>query len=96
MGVAAGLPGSDGSVADGAQSRAKPKQSILYWRKSIFDPDRFFTWLEPKIRFFWTRAFLVVSGGCILAAALVLWTNGQQAATSFNHASAGKRSFSPG
>src|SRR5262249_36543009 len=37
------------------------KQSLLHWRKCLFDPDRFFNWLEPRIRFFWTRAFLVVS-----------------------------------
>ena len=73
-------------VARGRQSRTSPKQSILYWRTKVFDPDRFFTWLEPKIRFFWTRTFLVVSASCIVAATLVLLTNGQQAVSSFQHA----------
>ena len=67
-------------------SPSAQRQSILYWRKSVFDPDRFFTWLEPKVRFFWTRAFLVFSAGCILLAVLILWTGRQAVATSFVHA----------
>jgi multidrug efflux pump subunit AcrA (membrane-fusion protein) len=59
------------------------KQSLLYWRKSFWDPDRFFGWLEPKIRFFWTRAFLALSAGSILLAILVLWTDREEAASSF-------------
>src|SRR5262249_34081715 len=55
---------------------------LLYWRKSLFDPDRLFTWLAPKIRFFWTPAFLVVSAGCILLAAVLLWANRGEAARS--------------
>ena len=66
-------------------ARQKKRQSILYWRRSIIDPDRPFTWLEPKIRFFWTRAFLVFSAGCIALAILILWTGRQQVATSFAH-----------
>src|SRR5262245_38727896 len=36
-------------------------QRFLYWRKNLFDPDRLFTWLEPRLRFFWSGTFLVVS-----------------------------------
>jgi putative peptide zinc metalloprotease protein len=56
---------------------------LLYWRKSIFDPDRLFTWLAPKIGFFWTPAFLVVSAGCIVLAAALLWVNRHEAGHSF-------------
>jgi putative peptide zinc metalloprotease protein len=56
---------------------------ILYWRKSFFDPDRFFTWLAPKIWFFWTPAFLFFSASCIMLAAALLWTNRQGLASSF-------------
>jgi multidrug efflux pump subunit AcrA (membrane-fusion protein) len=56
---------------------------ILYWRKSLFDPDRLFTWLAPKVWFFWTPAFLVFSAGCIVLAAALAWANGQGLATSF-------------
>src|SRR5262245_33745664 len=37
----------------------KPRQSILYWRKNIFDPDRLFNWLAPNIRFIWAWPFLL-------------------------------------
>ncbi len=58
------------------------KQSVLYCRKRIFDPDRLFNWLEPKVRFFWTAGFLVFSAGSIVLATLVLWTNGHELAGS--------------
>src|SRR5262249_52104990 len=47
----------------------------LAWRQSLFDPDRLFTWLAPRLWFFWTPMFLIVSAGCILWAALLLWMN---------------------
>lgn len=59
------------------------RQSILHWRKSLFDPDLFFTWLEPRIRFFWTPGFLVLSAGCILSAVFVVGANRHQLARSF-------------
>ncbi|MCH8149519.1 MAG: PqqD family peptide modification chaperone [Planctomycetes bacterium] len=63
----------------------RPKQSILYWRKSFFDPDRLFTWLEPRVRFFWTRTFFVLSAGCILVAVALVWTNRQELVSYFAH-----------
>ena len=64
--------------------RAAPRtwQSILYWRINLFDPERLFTWLEPKIRFFWTRAFLVLSAASIVLAAAVVWFDRQEFAGS--------------
>jgi putative peptide zinc metalloprotease protein len=56
---------------------------ILYWRKNFFDPDRLFTWLAPKIWFFWTPAFLVLSTGSIGLASVLLWANRQGLAHSF-------------
>jgi hypothetical protein len=50
---------------------------LLYWRKSFFDPDRFFSWLAPKIWWCWTPAFLIFSAGCIVLAAGLLWANRQ-------------------
>jgi multidrug efflux pump subunit AcrA (membrane-fusion protein) len=55
----------------------KKRQSILYWRKNIFDPDRLFDRLEPRIRFFWTRGFLVLSALCIAAGIWLLATSPQ-------------------
>lgn len=64
----------------------RSQQSLLYWRKKIFDPDRLFNWLEPQVRFFWTRGFLVVSAGSIVLATLILWSNAHELAGSFQHA----------
>jgi len=65
----------------GDAARAGPRrfswQSILYWRINLFDPDRLFDWLEPKIRFFWTPAFVALSACSILLAAAVLWFDRQ-------------------
>jgi multidrug efflux pump subunit AcrA (membrane-fusion protein) len=63
-----------------------PTQSILYWRKTVFDPDRFFTWFEPKVRFFWTRGFVVFSAACILVAAWLVWATRHELSSSFAHA----------
>jgi multidrug efflux pump subunit AcrA (membrane-fusion protein) len=59
---------------------------LLYWRKNIFDPDRLFTWLAPKIRWFWTPGFVVLSAGSIVLAVFILWNNGQNLAGSFQNA----------
>src|SRR5262249_45069078 len=74
--------------AQGADAPRSPgrRQSILYWRKHIFDPDRLFTYLEPKLWFFWTRGFLLVSAGCILLAIFVLWVERRELASSFAQA----------
>src|SRR5262245_60887644 len=73
------------SAPRGARPPTPPRanQSILYWRKKFWDPDRCFTWLAPKLWFFWTRTFLVLSACCILAAGLVLATSPEQVASSF-------------
>jgi multidrug efflux pump subunit AcrA (membrane-fusion protein) len=67
-----------GDTKDGSK-----RPSILYWRKSVFDPDRLFNWMEPGLWFFWTRGFLIFSAGCIVLAALVLWINREQVACNF-------------
>src|SRR5262249_49722288 len=51
------------------------RRSLLYWRKTLFDPDRLFTWLAPKLGFCWTPTFLALSAGSILLAAVLLWAN---------------------
>jgi multidrug resistance efflux pump len=55
----------------------------LSWRISLFDPDRFFTWAQPRLWFFWTRSFVIVSTGCIVLAAILVVLNGEQLAVSF-------------
>lgn len=58
-------------------------QSLLFWRKSLFDPDRLFARLVPRIGFLWTRGFLVLSAAGILAAAAVAATNSGSLASRF-------------
>jgi multidrug resistance efflux pump len=60
------LPAANGRAA---------KRNVFYLRFSLVDPNRFLDWLAPKIRFFWTRGFLLVSASLIVAAALLTWTN---------------------
>src|SRR5262245_878720 len=62
------------------------RQGILHWRKSLWDPDRFFSWLAPRIGFFWTPSFLLGSAGCIVFAALLVWAHRQELAGCFTHA----------
>src|SRR5262249_55143418 len=59
--------GPDTSPAPAPQAR----QSLLYWRASLFDPDRLFTRWAPRLWFLWTRAFFLLSAGCILLAAVL-------------------------
>ncbi len=67
-----------------AAPRKRRRQSLLFWRKSLFDPDRLFDRLEPKLRFLWTRAFLAGSAGCILAAAVLVWVDRRELVTGFS------------
>jgi putative peptide zinc metalloprotease protein len=77
---------ADTRTAAPAPATARPRQSLLYWRKSVFDPDRFFTWLEPKIRFVWTRAFVAASAACVVAAMALVWANRHELVTYFPQA----------
>jgi multidrug resistance efflux pump len=79
-------PEDDLADAMSPGGRAPYDLRLLYWRKSFFDPDRFFTWLAPKIWFFWTAAFVVFSAGCIVLATALLWANRQGLAGSFLNA----------
>ncbi len=57
-------------TADPAPVAAPSGQSLLHWRKSVFNPDRQFTRMVPWLGFLWTRGFLAVS---LLAVAVALW-----------------------
>jgi putative peptide zinc metalloprotease protein len=59
-----------GTTAEAPSAPPRRRQSWLAWRYCLFDPDRLFSVLEPKLRFFWTPGFLVISAGCIGAAAV--------------------------
>jgi putative peptide zinc metalloprotease protein len=84
--VSHGLPGQPSPTVR-PRGRSGPRrftwQSILSWRINLFDPDRLFCRVEPKIRLFWTRGFLVASAGSILLAIAVVWSNEQELVGSF-------------
>ena len=81
-GAGASRPPPDGPVPGPSRGR----QSLLYWRKTLFDPDRLFNYLEPRLRFLWTRGFLAVSGALIVAASWLVWVERQALVTQFPHA----------
>ena len=62
------------------------EQSILYWRKPVFDPDKLFDWLEPKLRWIWTLPFVLVSSLLMIVAVAVLWSQREAATTQFAQA----------
>jgi multidrug efflux pump subunit AcrA (membrane-fusion protein) len=71
--------------ADDSQPRRRRVswQGLLSWRINLFDPDRFFTWAQPKLGFFWTRSFVIFATGCIVLAAVLVGLNREQLAVSF-------------
>ena len=64
----------------------KPKQSFLHWRVRLFDPDRLFNWLEPKLRFFWTPGFVVFAAVSVGLATGVALLNRYELASSLKDA----------
>ena len=64
-----------GVVEQHQPPRRATAQSFLYWRRRLTDPDRFFGWLEPRVRFLWTPGFVAVSTCGVLTAAGIAWAN---------------------
>lgn len=57
----------DGRAIEKAR-RWKLNGDLFYLRGKLFNPDRLFNWLHPRISFLFTPAFLVVSGVVVLMA----------------------------
>jgi multidrug resistance efflux pump len=81
-------PAADGAPptlppAPAPPAPARSRQSLLYWRKNIFDPDRLFNRLAPRLGFLWTWSFLLASGAGILLAAALAWANRHELVSSF-------------
>ncbi|MCH8923952.1 MAG: hypothetical protein IIA67_12490, partial [Planctomycetes bacterium] len=61
-------------------------QSLLYFRKSLFDPDRLFDRMLPWLGWIWTRTFFVLSVLCITWATALAWANSSQLISQFHRA----------
>ena len=58
-------------------------QGLLSWRINLFDPDKLFNRLEPRLRFLWTPGFVVTSAAGILAAAAISITSHRELVSDF-------------
>lgn len=53
----------------------KAGQSLLFLRVPLFDPDRLFNAIEPRIRWVWTRPFLLITLVGMVWAMMISWAN---------------------
>ncbi len=67
------LEGTSSSPRDGAGRRRWLRGTLLYLRFPLFDPDRVFAWIAPRVRFCFTPGFAALSIGLVvLATALTI------------------------
>jgi putative peptide zinc metalloprotease protein len=71
--------GKPGDQRDPARSR-RVRGNLLYLRLALLDPDRLLTRLVPRLRFCFTRRFLMVSAIPILAAFAITFANTREIA----------------
>lgn len=60
------------------------KQSPLYFRISLFDPDRVLNWLEPKTRWLFSRELAMAAAVGGLLAFFVTWANRAELVSRFS------------
>src|SRR5438552_5803553 len=62
---------TDGEAAPSVQPSARKRVAgdLFYLRFKIFDPDRLFDWLIPRIQFLFTPYFVVLSAALVVGAA---------------------------
>jgi len=69
-----GLLEAQGAPAHAPAKAGRPRRllgSLLYMRMRLFDPDRLFDRLGPRVRFCFTPQFLALSAGLILLASVI-------------------------
>lgn len=59
------------------------RQSWLYFRYRIINPDRLLSYLAPRLGFCWTRAFFLCSLVMIVCSGAISWTNSHELITAF-------------
>ncbi|QDS98882.1 efflux RND transporter periplasmic adaptor subunit [Adhaeretor mobilis] len=68
-------PNGKPSSKPNKRKHSAKKQTWLNWRIPFLDPDQILNWLEPKLRFIWTRSFVVLTLGLIVFATAVAYAN---------------------
>ncbi|MBC8113152.1 MAG: hypothetical protein H7062_02145, partial [Candidatus Saccharimonas sp.] len=51
-----------------SETGKRGRGSILFFRRSLFNPDRLLNAMEPQLRFVWTRGFVIVTALMMFAA----------------------------
>lgn len=49
--------------------------NLLFYRRTLFNPDWLLNRLEPHLRFVWTRTFVALSSMAIVAAFIIVWNS---------------------
>jgi putative peptide zinc metalloprotease protein len=71
-----GLLTDQNSTAATSQKKGwQLKGDIFYLRGKLFNPDRFFDWLHPKIEFLFTPAFVITSAVLVMVAVGITISN---------------------
>ncbi|MDB5384414.1 MAG: peptidase [Planctomycetaceae bacterium] len=66
---------NDAESLSSSNANKKSGQSLLFWRYSLFDPDRLFNRVEPLLRWIWSVEFFIISCLFITAAGIELWVH---------------------
>ncbi|MGD8573873.1 MAG: HlyD family efflux transporter periplasmic adaptor subunit [Gammaproteobacteria bacterium] len=69
------LENDRGTRAKAPQKKSRLAGNALYFRIRLFNPARLLDWLQAHTRFFFTRAFVVISTLTIIASILVAFFN---------------------
>ena len=81
---AAALNGTDDD--DDAETGKHGAGSILYFRRSVFNPDRLLNAIEPHLQFVWTRGFVILTSLMMFLALMVVWNSRNELVTTFPRA----------
>ncbi|MEK6257636.1 MAG: efflux RND transporter periplasmic adaptor subunit [Planctomycetota bacterium] len=67
-----------------SETGKRGRGSILFFRRSLFNPDRLLNAMEPQLQFVWTRGFVIVTALMMFAALLVVWNSRHELVTTFS------------
>lgn len=74
-----GLSPSDDDMETGSNGGG----SILFFRRTLFNPDQLLNLLEPPLRFVWTKGFVIISALAIMLATMIVWSSRSELTSTF-------------